>query len=62
MTREHAQTYAKAPDRYAAARCECRHLVYADDTPGDSCRFGLEGLCDCADHRPAVSVEEGGAS
>ena len=32
-------------DDYAAQRCECGHLVYADDGAGDSCRF-----CACLAH------------
>jgi hypothetical protein len=35
-------------DDYAAHRCSCKHLVYADQVPGGSCRF-----CSCASHRPA---------
>jgi hypothetical protein len=35
-------------DPYAAHRCSCGHLQYADQKPGDKCRF-----CDCSDHRPA---------
>lgn len=34
-------------DDYAASRCGCKHLVYADEQRGGSCRF-----CSCADHRP----------
>ena len=33
-------------DEYAAHRCKCDHLLYADDTPGGNCRF-----CPCTDHR-----------
>jgi len=35
-------------DAYAARRCECGHLQYADETPGGSCRFRP-----CTDHRAA---------
>jgi hypothetical protein len=35
-------------DDYAWARCECDHIVYADDTPGGRCR-----ACSCDNHRPA---------
>jgi hypothetical protein len=34
-------------DGYAACRCSCGHLQYADEKPGGKCRF-----CACADHRP----------
>jgi len=36
-------------DDYAAFRCACGHLIYADDTPGGNCRF-----CECTDHRVAA--------
>lgn len=54
MTRDHASQYAKPGDPYAHARCvNCRHLRYADEKPGDPCRF-----CACADHRLPGEVEE----
>lgn len=34
-------------DLYAAHRCACKHLIYADETPGGSCRF-----CECTSHTP----------
>lgn len=37
---------SRSRDDYAEHRCQCKHIVYADDTPGDACRF-----CDCTDHR-----------
>jgi hypothetical protein len=50
MTRIDAPTYVKPADPYAFARCECDHLVYADDVPGDPCRFTAVGLCGCSIH------------
>ena len=35
-------------DDYAAHRCGCGHICYANQQPGDSCL-----VCPCADHRPA---------
>ena len=34
------------PDDYAAHRCLCGHLQYANQEPGETCQF-----CACADHR-----------
>lgn len=36
---------ARTRDDYAEFRCKCKHLVYADDTVGDGCRF-----CSCLAH------------
>jgi len=38
-------------DDYAAHRCECGHIVYADEQPG--CRYRF---CSCANHRPAIQA------
>jgi len=46
------KTRTPSYDPYAASRCGCRHLVYADDRPGGECRWPL---CNCADHRPKGS-------
>lgn len=61
MTRDHAQL-PKPADMYALHRCACRHLLYTDDVPGEPCRWSLEGLCACADHRPATAKQESGAA
>jgi len=34
-------------DDYAAWRCLCQHIVYANQEPGGSCEW-----CACTDHRP----------
>ena len=39
--------YARVDD-YAAWRCLCKHIVYANDVPGGPCQF-----CACTDHRAA---------
>lgn len=46
MARDHDPRYKPAADPYAHARCACGHLVYADDVPGEACRF-----CGCTEHR-----------
>ena len=40
-------------DDYAVHRCECGHLVYADETPGGRCRF-----CECGNHRPPHRLQQ----
>jgi hypothetical protein len=52
MTRQHASRYQAPADPYAAARCGCGHIFYADDQLGRPCRFFAEG-CPCMSHRPA---------
>lgn len=54
MTREHTQGYTLPTDPYAAHRCGCGHIVYADDQPGERCRWNYVGAgCGCTDHRVA---------
>jgi hypothetical protein len=50
MTRQHASSYAKPADLYAAHRCECGHIVYRGQKSGDPCLFHGDG-CPCTDHR-----------
>lgn len=61
MTRQHVSRYQPPADPYAHARCECRHLVYADAQPGDPCRFFGEG-CDCTNHRAREVAGNGTAA
>jgi hypothetical protein len=58
MTRDHAQAYTPSHDPYAAHRCECGHLVYADDVIGMQCRWFREGGCRCVNHRPKGGVSD----
>ena len=60
MTRQHASRYQAPADPYAAHRCACKHLVYADDVIGNPCRFFAEG-CPCMDHRPKEVTTDGNA-
>lgn len=51
MTRAHASGYAPPPDPYAPLRCpDCKHLRYADEKPGDLCRF-------CGDSCPSHEMQ-----
>lgn len=44
------RTFPAVKDYYAEHRCPlCKHLRYADQAPGDSCKF-----CDCTEHWPAT--------
>lgn len=52
MTRSHAQQYAPPTDPYAPLRCpDCKHLRYADEQPGDPCRFCGEA---CPHHETLI--------
>jgi hypothetical protein len=51
-TRPHAPEY-ESHDPYAAHRCACGHLVYADDSPGGPCRF-----CPCQSHTTDRPIEK----
>lgn len=46
---------SRSLDDYAAHRCQCGHLLYANQQPGSKCLF-----CSCADHRPRVTESEAG--
>ncbi|MFF5261301.1 hypothetical protein ACFY4C_20355 [Actinomadura viridis] len=40
MSRTHASSYTPPADPYASRRCpDCKHLRYADEEPGDPCRW-----------------------
>ena len=41
------RTLSRSRDDYAFARCECNHLIYANQKPGDPCLF-----CPCDSHKP----------
>lgn len=52
MTRAHASSYASPADPYAPVRCpDCKHLRYADEKPGDPCRWCGPS---CADHETLI--------
>lgn len=43
--RRTAQHLPSRSDEYAGLRCQCRHIVYADDMDGGFCR-----ICKCTEH------------
>lgn len=56
--RTHDATYAPPADPYAAVRCPgCKHLRYADEEPGDLCRWCGPA---CANHGTPLERACGG--
>lgn len=45
------RAHAPRSDEFAAIRCTCKHLVYADEYNGCFCR-----ICKCTDHRRQVAA------
>jgi hypothetical protein len=54
-------TGTRSVDDYAAHRCRCRHLVYANQKPGDPCLAAVvydPPRCNCTDHKPKAGDGE----
>ena len=52
MARAQGSGYAPPPDPYKPMRCpDCKHIRYADESPGDPCRFCGPA---CPDHSTPI--------